>query len=221
MKKISIAIDGPSASGKSTVAKIVAKKLNYIYIDTGAMYRSVCLYCLSNDIDIKDEAAVSAALIDIDIDIDEKGAIFLNGTDVSKDIRQDNISIGASVVSQYQEVRDFLVTKQQQIAASGGVVMDGRDIGTVVLKNAQLKIFQVASSKTRAMRRYHDNIERGLEADYEKILEEIEYRDYQDTHRQISPLKKADDAIEIDTSEKTIEEVVGLILELVKEKEEK
>ncbi|MDD3809388.1 MAG: (d)CMP kinase [Erysipelotrichaceae bacterium] len=221
MKKISIAIDGPSASGKSTAAKIVAKKLNYIYIDTGAMYRSVCLYCLSNDIDIKDEAAVSAALIDIDIDIDEKGAIFLNGTDVSKEIRQDNISIGASVVSQYQKVRDFLVSKQQQIAASGGVVMDGRDIGTVVLKNAQLKIFQVASSKTRALRRYHDNIERGLEADYEKILEEIEHRDYQDTHRQISPLKKADDAIEIDTSDKTIEEVVGLILELVKEKEAK
>ncbi|MDD3026933.1 MAG: (d)CMP kinase [Erysipelotrichaceae bacterium] len=221
MKKISIAIDGPSASGKSTAAKIVAKKLNYIYIDTGAMYRSVCLYCLSNDIDIKDEAAVSAALIDIDIDIDEKGAIFLNGTDVSKEIRQDNISIGASVVSQYQKVRDFLVSKQQQIAASGGVVMDGRDIGTVVLKNAQLKIFQVASSKTRALRRYHDNIERGLEADYEKILEEIEHRDYQDTHRQISPLKKADDAIEIDTSHKTIEEVVGLILELVKEKEAK
>ena len=221
MKKISIAIDGPSASGKSTVAKIVAKKLNYIYIDTGAMYRSVCLYCLSNNIDIEDEAAVSAALIDIDIDLDEKGAIFLNGGDVSQAIRQDNISIGASVVSQYQAVRDFLVSKQQEIATNGGVVMDGRDIGTVVLKDAQLKIFQIASSKTRAMRRYHDNLERGLEADYDKILEEIEYRDYQDTHRKISPLKKAEDAIEIDTSKMAIEEVVEKILNLVKEKEAK
>lgn len=218
MKKISIAIDGPSASGKSTAAKIVAKKLNYIYIDTGAMYRSVCLYCLSNDIDIKNEAAVSAALINIDIDFDEKGAIFLNGLDVSQEIRQDNISIGASTVSQYQAVRDFLVFKQQEIAAHGGVVMDGRDIGTVVLKNAELKIFQVASSKTRAMRRYHDNVQRGLEADYDKILEEIEYRDYQDTHRKISPLKKAEDAIEIDTSDKSIGEVVELILKLVEEK---
>ncbi len=219
MKKISIAIDGPSASGKSTVAKIVAKKLNYIYIDTGAMYRSVCLHCLSNDIDIEDEAAVSAALINVDINFDESGAIYLNGIDVSKQIRQDNISIGASIVSQYQAVRDFLVSKQQQIAANGGVVMDGRDIGTVVLKDAKLKIFQVASSKTRAMRRYHDNIERGLEADFDKILEEIEYRDYQDTHRKISPLKKADDAIEIDTSDKEIGEVVEMILKLVKEKE--
>lgn len=219
MSKITIAIDGPSASGKSTVAKIVAKKLNYIYIDSGAMYRSVCLYCLSHDIDINDEAAVSAALIDMDIDMDATGVIYLNGENVSDKIRQDHISIGASVVSQYQAVRDALVAKQREIAAKGGTIMDGRDIGTVVLQDAELKIYQIASSETRAKRRYEDNLSRGLEADYNKILAEIEQRDYQDTHREISPLKKADDAIEIDTSDLEIEEVVELIMNLVKEKE--
>lgn len=219
MSKITIAIDGPSASGKSTVAKIVAKKLNYIYIDSGAMYRSVCLYCLSHDIDINDEAAVSAALIDMDIDMDATGVIYLNGENVSDKIREDHISIGASIVSQYQAVRDFLVSKQREIAAKGGTIMDGRDIGTVVLKDAELKIYQIASSETRAKRRYEDNLSRGLEADYNKILAEIEQRDYQDTHREISPLKKADDAIEIDTSDLEIEEVVELIMNLVKEKE--
>ncbi len=219
MSKITIAIDGPSASGKSTVAKIVAKKLNYIYIDSGAMYRSVCLYCLSHDIDINDEAAVSAALIDMDIDMDATGVIYLNGENVSDKIREDHISIGASIVSQYQAVRDALVAKQREIAAKGGTIMDGRDIGTVVLKDAELKIYQVASSETRAKRRYEDNLSRGLEADYNKILTEIKQRDYQDTHREISPLKKADDAIEIDTSDLEIEEVVELIMNLVKEKE--
>lgn len=222
MKKISIAIDGPSAAGKSTIAKIIAKKLDYVYIDTGAMYRCVGYYCLNNDVDLDDEAAVSKALTEIKIEMDGANQVYLNQINVSQDIRKDEISMAASVISKYQPVRDFLVKQQRQMASLGGVILDGRDIGTVVLPNADLKIYQVASSKTRAKRRYLENLERGLEADLQTIQEEIEERDYQDMHRQISPLKKADDAIEIDTSDLTLDQVVEKVMELiiVKQKEE-
>lgn len=222
MKKISIAIDGPSAAGKSTIAKIIAKKLDYVYIDTGAMYRCVGYYCLNNDVDLDDETAVSKALKDIKIEMDSANQVYLNQINVSQDIRKDEISMAASVISKYQPVRDFLVKQQRQMASLGGVILDGRDIGTVVLPNADLKIYQVASSKTRAKRRYLENLERGLEADLQTIKEEIEERDYQDMHRQISPLKKADDAIEIDTSDLTLDQVVEKVMELiiVKQKEE-
>lgn len=222
MKKISIAIDGPSAAGKSTIAKIIAKKLDYVYIDTGAMYRCVGYYCLNNDVDLDDEAAVSKALKEIKIEMDSANQVYLNQINVSQDIRKDEISMAASVISKYQPVRDFLVKQQRQMASLGGVILDGRDIGTVVLPNADLKIYQVASSKTRAKRRYLENLERGLEADLQTIQEEIEERDYQDMHRQISPLKKADDAIEIDTSDLTLDQVVEKVMELiiVKQKEE-
>ncbi|WP_296878527.1 (d)CMP kinase [Thomasclavelia sp.] len=222
MKKISIAIDGPSAAGKSTIAKIIAKKLDYVYIDTGAMYRCVGYYCLNNDVDLDDETAVSKALKDIKIEMDSANQVYLNQINVSQDIRKDEISMAASVISKYQPVRDFLVKQQRQMASLGGVILDGRDIGTVVLPNADLKIYQVASSKTRAKRRYLENLERGLEADLQTIQEEIEERDYQDMHRQISPLKKADDAIEIDTSDLTLDQVVEKVMELiiVKQKEE-
>lgn len=154
--------------------------------------------------------------------MDSANQVYLNQINVSQDIRKDEISMAASVISKYQPVRDFLVKQQRQMASLGGVILDGRDIGTVVLPNADLKIYQVASSKTRAKRRYLENLERGLEADLQTIQEEIEERDYQDMHRQISPLKKADDAIEIDTSDLTLDQVVEKVMELiiVKQKEE-
>ncbi|WP_300628307.1 (d)CMP kinase [uncultured Thomasclavelia sp.] len=219
MKKISIAIDGPSAAGKSTIAKIVAKKLDYVYIDTGAMYRCVGYYCLENNVDLHDENAVTQALDNIKIEMNSANQVFLNQEDVSAKIRHDRISMAASVVSTYQEVRNFLVLQQRQMASQGGVILDGRDIGTVVLPDAQLKIYQVASSKTRAKRRYLENLQRGLEADLDTIQKEIEQRDYQDMHRKISPLKKADDAIEIDTSDLSLEEVVDTVMELVIQKQ--
>ena len=219
MKKISIAIDGPSAAGKSTIAKIVAKKLDYVYIDTGAMYRCVGYYCLENNVDLHDENAVTQALDNIKIEMNSANQVFLNQEDVSAKIRHDRISMAASVVSTYQEVRNFLVLQQRQMASQGGVILDGRDIGTVVLPDAQLKIYQVASSKTRAKRRYLENLQRGLEADLDTIQKEIEQGDYQDMHRKISPLKKADDAIEIDTSDLSLEEVVDKVMELVIQKQ--
>ena len=219
MIKISIAIDGPSAAGKSTIAKIVAKKLDYVYIDTGAMYRCVGYYCLENNVDLHDENAVTQALDNIKIEMNSANQVFLNQEDVSAKIRHDRISMAASVVSTYQEVRNFLVLQQRQMASQGGVILDGRDIGTVVLPDAQLKIYQVASSKTRAKRRYLENLQRGLEADLDTIQKEIEQRDYQDMHRKISPLKKADDAIEIDTSDLSLEEVVDKVMELVIQKQ--
>ena len=219
MKKISIALDGPSAAGKSTIAKIVAKKLDYVYIDTGAMYRCVGYYCLENNVDLHDENAVTQALDNIKIEMNSANQVFLNQEDVSAKIRHDRISMAASVVSTYQEVRNFLVLQQRQMASQGGVILDGRDIGTVVLPDAQLKIYQVASSKTRAKRRYLENLQRGLEADLDTIQKEIEQRDYQDMHRKISPLKKADDAIEIDTSDLSLEEVVDTVMELVIQKQ--
>ena len=214
-KNISVAIDGPSAAGKSTIAKMVAKKENFIYIDTGAMYRCVAYYCLTQKIDLNDEKAVEQAIEHIQIRLTPDNKVYLNDEDVSNQIRQDQVSLGASCVSKYQAVRSFLVDEQRKMAKAGNVILDGRDIGTVVLPNADLKIYQIASVETRAKRRYLENLERGLDADLETIKKEIEERDYQDTHREISPLKKADDAIELDTSNMTLEEVVDQVLTLI------
>lgn len=219
MKKISIAIDGPSAAVKSSIAKIVAKRLDYVYIDTGAMYRCVGYYCLQNNIDLHDEQAVSRVLKKIKIMLDNENHVYLNGDDVSDKIRQDEVSMSASLVSSHHDVRKFLVDQQRQMAKVGGVILDGRDIGTVVLPEAELKIYQSASVETRAKRRYLENKQRGLPADLETIKKDIERRDYQDMNRKISPLKKADDAIALDTSNLSIEEVVNEILNLVKQKE--
>lgn len=186
-----------------------------MYIDTGAMYRSVGYYCLKNNIDLKNELAVSEALKNIDITMDNNNIIYLNGCDVSNEIRTDQVSMSASEVSKYQKVREFLVEQQRQMANVGGVILDGRDIGTVVLPNAELKIYQCASAETRAKRRYLENQQRGLVCDFEKIKKEIEERDYQDMNRKISPLKKADDAILLDTSNLNIDEVVEEVLKLV------
>ncbi len=215
MKKISIAIDGPAAAGKSTIAKLVAKNLNYTYIDTGAMYRCVAYYALKNHIDYEDEAGVCALLKEIDIRMLPDGTVQLNKEDVTSLIRENEVSMGASIVSKYQQVREFLVAKQREMAQGGGVILDGRDIGTVVLKDAELKIYQVASIECRALRRHKENLERGLESDLEAIKKEIAMRDEQDMNREISPLKKADDAIEIDTSEMTLDEVVANVMNLV------
>ena len=219
-KNISVAIDGPSAAGKSTIAKMVAKKENFIYIDTGAMYRCVAYYCLTQKIDLNDEKAVEQAIEHIQIRLTPDNKVYLNDEDVSNQIRQDQVSLGASCVSKYQAVRSFLVDEQRKMAKAGNVILDGRDIGTVVLPNADLKIYQIASVETRAKRRYLENLERGLDAYLETIKKEIEERDYQDTHREISPLKKAEDAIELDTSSLTLEEVVEQVLTLIQKAKE-
>lgn len=218
MDKISIAIDGPAAAGKSTIAKMVANNLNYTYIDTGAMYRCVAYYAFIHQVDFHDEEGVCNLLKDIKINMLPGGIIMLNNQDVSMAIRENEVSMGASIVSGYSRVRSFLVSQQRDMAKGGGVILDGRDIGTVVLPDAELKIYQVASVETRAKRRYKENIEKGIECDYEEMKAEIEARDKQDMNREVSPLKKADDAIELDTSNMSLEEVVAHVMDLVEKK---
>ncbi len=213
--RINIAIDGPSAAGKSTIAKTLAKKLNYIHLDTGAMYRSTAYKAMHSSVDLEDEKALVEMLKNTDIQLTPDGKVFLDQEDVSTLIRQDEVSIAASHVSKHPLVRKELVARQQQMAASKGFIMDGRDIGTVVLKDAEVKIFMTASAKARALRRYKQDIAMGLQtSDVETIEKEIEERDYQDTHRSASPLVKADDALEIDTSDMSIEQVVDQIYQL-------
>lgn len=221
MKKNSIAIDGPAGAGKSTVAKGIAKELNFIYIDTGAMYRSVGYYCLNNNIDTLNEEAVNQALDDINIDlkfVNNMQRIYLNNCDITDLIRTEEVGNAASIVSVYKNVRERLVLRQQEIALENNVVMDGRDIGTVVLPNATLKIFLTASSLVRAKRRVNELNEKGIIEDVNKVQKEIEERDYRDSHREISPLKQADDAILVDTSNMNIEEEIDYIINLYKEK---
>ena len=218
MKKIAIAIDGPAAAGKSTIAKKVAQILNYTYIDTGAMYRCVAYYLLSQKQDLDDESKIASKLEKIHIELLPQGQVLLNGTDVSEQIRQDEVSKNASKVAAYQAVRAYLVNLQRKMAAKGGVILDGRDIGSVVLPKAELKIYQVASVETRAKRRYEENQKRGIISSLEQIKQDIEQRDYNDMHRKNSPLVKAEDAIEIDTSSLTIDEVTQKILELVEKR---
>lgn len=214
--RINIAIDGPSAAGKSTIAKELAKKLNYVHLDTGAMYRSTALKALESGIALDDENAVCEMLKNTEIVLTPDGKIFLDGRDVSADIRTDDVSMAASNVSKLEKVRADLVARQQEMAKAKGFIMDGRDIGTVVLKDAEVKIFMTASAYARAERRYKQNIENGIPtSDIETIAEEIRQRDYQDTHREHSPLRKADDATEIDTSDMTIPEVTDAIYALV------
>ena len=218
MKKISIAIDGPAAAGKSTIAQMVARNLDYTYIDTGAMYRCVAYYAFISGVDFRDEGKVISLLKDIKIRMLPDGSVHLNGQEVTAAIRANEVSMGASIVSQYAKVRSFLVAQQREMAKGGGVILDGRDIGTVVLPDAQLKIYQVASIDTRAHRRYKENIEKGIPSDLEALKKEIAERDYQDANREVSPLKKADDAIEIDTSDMSLEEVVAHVMDLCEER---
>ena len=220
-KNPSIAIDGPAGSGKSTVARLVAKKLGFVYVDTGAMYRTVGLYCAENSIDLENMDEVKKALQKVNIELKyDEGVqhIYLNGEDVSSAIRVQRIAEYASKVAAIGVVREKLVEMQRNIAENGNVVMDGRDIGTVVLKDAELKIYQVASIECRALRRHKENLQRGIESDLEAIQKEIAMRDEQDMTRLISPLKKADDAIEIDTSDMSLEEVVAKVMQLVEQR---
>ena len=213
--KINIAIDGPSAAGKSTIAKLLAKKLNYSHLDTGAMYRCVGYQANRSNIDTNDAAALAKMIDGMKIDFDSKGNVYINGEDVSSAIRQNQVSMLASSVSVHPEVRERLVAMQQKIAENKGYIMDGRDIGTVVLPNAELKVFMIASVEARAQRRYQEYISKGIEADYKEIYDDIEKRDYQDIHRSVSPLKKADDALELDTSDMTVEEVEEAIEKMI------
>lgn len=216
-----IAIDGPAGAGKSTIAKKAAKILGFIYVDTGAMYRSIALYMLNHKIDIMDQEAVSKNCSSIQIQLkyeEDAQQVYLNGENVSKEIRQEEVGKAASVVSAYPVVRKTLLGLQQDIAASEDIIMDGRDIGTCVLPNAQLKIYLTASVRTRALRRYQELIEKGQECVLEEIEKDIEDRDYRDMHREIAPLKVADDAVVIDSSDMNIEEVTAAIIDLVKEK---
>ncbi|MBQ3375944.1 MAG: (d)CMP kinase [Erysipelotrichaceae bacterium] len=215
---INIAIDGPSASGKSTIAKELCKELEYKHLDTGAMYRCVALKVVRTGADYNKDEAMKELLENTTIDFTPEGGVLLDGEDVSKAIRTDEISMMASNVSTRKIVRKYLVALQQEIAKDKGYVMDGRDIGTVVLPDAEVKIFLVASVETRARRRYLENQKRGIKCNLRELKEELVERDYQDTHRKESPLKKAPDAIEIDTSEMTIDEVTDAVLNIVRPK---
>ncbi len=216
--KINIAIDGPSASGKSTIAKRLAKALGYVHIDTGAMYRCVAYLAIKSNIDLSDEKSLGKMAETMDIELSTDGRVFLDQEDVTEAIRNEDISVGASKVSIYANVRRAMVKRQQKMAEAKGFIVDGRDIGTVVLPDAELKIFQTASATSRAKRRYKENLQKGIHSDFELLKNEIEQRDFQDTHRKESPLKKADDAIEIDTSDMTVEQVVSKIISLISER---
>jgi hypothetical protein len=214
-----IAIDGPSGAGKSTIAKDLSKKLNFIYVDTGAMYRAIALYFYENDIDISLEDVVSFHLSNIDIDIkyeDGKQIVLLNGKDVSESIRTEKIGGMASSISVFSEVRSKLLNLQRNLAMKNKVVMDGRDIASHVLPNADLKIYLTASVDTRADRRYKELKEKGLDVNLEEIKKEIETRDYRDINREIAPLRQVEEAILIDSSNLSIEEVVEKIISFVK-----
>lgn len=217
--KINIAIDGPSGAGKSTISDNLAQKLGYVHLDTGAMYRSVAYSALKSGLCIDDEEKISKMIEDnFDLDLKNDGTIICNGEDITNKIRTNEMSLRASDVSKLLKVREALVKAQQKIASKKGYIVDGRDICEVVLPDAEVKIYLTASAEDRAKRRLLQNIEKGIEGDYQTILDDIIKRDYQDSHREFSPLKKADDAIEIDSSNLSIEEVVNRILALANEK---
>ncbi len=212
-----IAIDGPAGAGKSTIAKIVAKKRNAIYVDTGAMYRAIAIYMVRKNVDGYDEKAVSDAVSDANVTfgyVEGTQHVYLNGEDVTPYLREESTGNMASLTSKYAKVREALTKMQQEYAAANDVVMDGRDICTVVLPKADVKVYLTASSAVRAKRRYDELISKGVEADLAKIEEEIIARDHQDMTREVAPLKKAEDATEIDSSYMTIDEVADRILSL-------
>ncbi|GGC81022.1 (d)CMP kinase [Enterococcus wangshanyuanii] len=218
MKKISIAIDGPASSGKSTVAKILAKKLNYIYCDTGAMYRALTYLAIQKDVDFEDESGLVKLCLEHTISFkqtEKEQLVFVDNNEVTEAIRQPDVTNAVSIVAKHKEVREKMVELQQAIGQAGGVVMDGRDIGTAVLPNAEVKIFLVASVSERAERRYKENQEKGITTDFETLKKEIEQRDHLDSTRAVSPLKQAEDAVKIDTTGLTIEEVVAAIEQVI------
>lgn len=213
--KINIAIDGPSAAGKSTIAKMLASRLGYVHLDTGAMYRCTAYKALEEGISLDDENALAAMLAGADIELTPEGTVFLDGRDVTTAIRQEQVSMAASRVSRHARVRQDLVSRQQKMAAAKGFIMDGRDIGTVVLKDAEVKVFLTASVRSRALRRLQQDYgDKGTDEQLALIEKDIEQRDYDDTHRSNSPLCRAEAAVVIDSSDMTREQVVDAILRL-------
>ena len=218
---VSIAIDGPSGAGKSTLAKRLAKELGYIYVDTGAMYRSIGLYALRQGVDPKNADAVQALLPDIELGIrlqDGSQHVYLNGEDVSTDIRAEAVGMAASAVSAHPAVRAFLLDTQRNLAKGQNILMDGRDIGTVVLPDATVKIFLTASPEARAERRRKELEEKGQPADFATVLADIQQRDYQDTHRAVAPLKQAQDAVLVDSSDIDFEQTFALLKKTILER---
>ena len=217
---INIAIDGPAGAGKSTIARSLASDLGYIYVDTGALYRAVGVNAMRKGADTKSAEQVCATLADADVSlrfVDGEQRVFLGEEDVSLAIRTPEASMAASNVSAIPAVREFLFDLQRNIAAGNNCIMDGRDIGTVVLPNAQVKIFLTASAEVRAKGRYDELLAKGMQADYNQVLEEMIQRDYQDSHRAIAPLKQADDAVLVDTSDMNLEQVLATLNKIVKE----
>ena len=212
-----VAIDGPAGAGKSTIAKAVAKKLNLIYVDTGAMYRAMALFMLRSGVDLQDTDKIIEKCKEADITIryeDGVQVVFLNGENVNAFLRTEEVGNGASAISPLPEVRRKLVELQHKLAAESDCIMDGRDIGTCVLPNAQTKIYLTASSEVRAKRRYDELTAKGEKCDLRKIQADIEERDYRDMHREISPLKQAEDAVLVDTSDMSVDEVIEKIISL-------
>lgn len=217
MKKINVAIDGTSGVGKSTISDALAQKYNLLHLDTGAMYRCVAYYIYSHQINYENENELQEALDCIQIRFDQK-TVYLNGEDVSNVIRTNDISMMTSKISTYALVRQKMVSLQQDICKEKGYIVDGRDICTTVLPDAEVKIYMSATSEARAQRRYKEYYDKGIKIDYDVILKDIIERDYQDSHRAISPLRKAEDAIEVDTSNLSIEEVIEVLSQLIEEK---
>ena len=220
MDMINIAVDGPAGAGKSTIAKMVAKDLDYIYVDTGAMFRAIGLYMIRKGVDLSDEQGISLAVEEADVDlryIDGVQCVFLNGSNVNDMIRTDEVSDAASKVAVVPAVRSKMLKLQRNIASGNNVIMDGRDIGSKVLPDADLKIYVTASVEERARRRYKENIEKGLKCDLETIKAEIKERDHRDMTRQEAPLVRVDDARLVDSSDMTIEEAVRTIEDMIDE----
>lgn len=216
--KLQIAIDGPASAGKSTVAKLVAKKLGYVYCDTGAMYRATTYSAKKNHVAYDDDQGLKEMLEKTEIRFvpaEPEQKVFVNETEVTKTIRLPEIANNVSTVSAQKSVRADLTERQRMIAEQGGIVMDGRDIGTTVLPNAEVKIFLVASVHERAVRRFKENVEKGIDTPLDVLEKEIEERDYKDSHRKISPLTQAKDAVLVDTTSLSIEEVVAKIMEII------
>ncbi len=221
MSIINVAIDGPAGAGKSTISRAAAKELGFIYIDTGALYRTVGLNALRKGADVNDRESVIATLTDdLKVElrfIDGEQRMFLNDEDVSDKIRTPEVSSAASITSAVPEVRKYLFDLQKNLAKNNNCIMDGRDIGTVVLPDAKVKIFLTASPEARAQRRYDELIEKGMDVKYDDVIADMIKRDYDDSHRAIAPLKQADDAILADTSGNTLEESIALIIKLIKD----
>lgn len=222
MKNISIAIDGPSGAGKSTLARAIAAELGCLYVDTGAIYRTIGYYVLTHGIDPKDGAAVTKSLPDIQVELtygeDGLQHMLLNGQDVTKEIRLPEVSLCASAVSAHPEVRAFLLDMQRQLARTHSVIMDGRDIGTVVLPEADVKVYLTASAQARARRRCAELEQRGTPEPFEKVLGEIEERDWNDTHRDVAPLRQAEDAVLLDTTELDFQESKTALLHIIRKR---